>query len=75
VVEQYRQIGNLSAYCDRVLARHHKGRYAHLPDHLFWPAFRDTLHQWASDDARPSTKLVSFARGIRPWLYKTTPRS
>jgi hypothetical protein len=54
VVDDYRRIDNLSEWCDRRLFAVHRGRYSHLTDREFWPLFRDSLRQWAVEQAEPT---------------------
>jgi hypothetical protein len=71
VVDTYRRIENLAAWCDRRLAAIHQHRYTHLSDREFSAAFRWTLRQWADEQADRTaghTRNVYLgARGDRPW--------
>lgn len=55
VVDEYRRIANLAAWCERRLAEIHQERYSHLADREFWPVFALTVNQWAADESRPAT--------------------
>jgi broad specificity phosphatase PhoE len=75
-VEPHRQAA-LAAWCDLRLARIHHGRYRHLDDDRFWACWRDSLDQWAAEQARPyrpdehTTRTMKDIRrrGVRPWEH------